>query len=110
MISILNRPRRGKLPAPPTPLTHISTSTRFALESFTHTHSTALAALASALLLASAPPQALAAGKVKIRNPKVKVEKESRATLLARAKTERLADLKAKVEMSKGGAKVALGF
>lgn len=88
-------------PRPSTPLLSLSSPPT------THppTHSTALvAALAAvAAALVTSPPPAAAAGKVQIRNPKVKVEKESRATLLARAKAERLADLRAKAGAAREG-------
>ena len=78
-------------------------------------HSTALAALATTLLAAAAaattPPPAAAAAKVRIKNPKTKVEKESRSTLLAKAKDARLAELRAKATAARtGGGKVALGY
>ena len=59
-----------------------------------------------------AAPPALAANKpVRIKNPKKVVEKESRSTLLAKAKDARLAELRTKAAAAKtAGGKVTLGF
>jgi antitoxin component of MazEF toxin-antitoxin module len=69
--------------------------------------------VAGALLAttAAAPLPAQAAKAAKgMKNPKVKVEKESRAVLLARAKEERLAELKAKAAAAREGGKVTVGY
>ena len=91
----------SRTPRPSTPLLSLSSPPTI----HPPTHSTALVAAlaAAAAALVTSPPPAAAAGKVQIRNPKVKVEKESRATLLARAKAERLADLRAKAGAAREG-------